>query len=155
MSTRQRRASAPAPTAADTPAANVRPVPHPAIGPPERLRVAVLFSLLLHAVIVLGVGFSYEEPAASLPSLDVILVQAKTVEAPKEADFLANASQRGGGEHDKASRPREPTTSNVPKPTPGIVPRPMQAMAPKPQPRTRIEHGGWSRSGRNGGRLVW
>lgn len=110
--------------------------PPPAvIGPQERLRVAVLFSLLLHAVFVLGIGFTYEEPAASLPSLDVILVQAQTMQKPKDADFLANATQRGGGEHDKASRPREPTTSNVPKPTPGLVPRPMQAMAPKPQPR--------------------
>ena len=137
MSTRQRRTPAPAtaPPAPRDSEVERRPPP-PTIGAPERLRVTVLFSLLLHAVIVLGVGFSYEEPAASLPSLDVILVQAKTVEEPKEADFLANASQRGGGEHDKASRPREPTTSNVPKPTPGIVPRPMQAMAPKPQPRS-------------------
>jgi len=116
--------------------ASTAPRHPPAIGPPERLRVAVMFSLLLHAVFVLGVGFTYEEPAASLPSLDVILVQARTVQKPKDADFLANAAQQGGGEHDKASRPREPTTSMVPKSTPGIAPRPMQAMAPKPQPRT-------------------
>lgn len=121
------------PTAGDT---DATPVAAPAIGPTERLRVTVLFSLLLHAVIVLGVGFTYEEPAASLPSLDIILVPAKTEAAPEKPDFLANASQKGGGDRDEARRPRQPTTSPVPKPDPGVAPVPMRASAPKPQPKT-------------------
>jgi protein TonB len=114
-----------------------RPVPAPPrIGPQERVRVTFMFSILLHAVLVLGVGFAYEEPAASLPSLDVILVQSRSEETPKDADFLANASQQGGGEHDKSKRPRQPVSSQVPKPDPGLAPVELRASAPRPQPRT-------------------
>lgn len=106
------------------------------IGPQERVRVTVVFSLLLHAVVVLGVGFAYEEPAARLPSLDVILVQSRSADRPLEADFLANASQRGGGEQTQRSRPREPVSSAVPKPDSGPSPVALHASAPRPQPRT-------------------
>ncbi|MCE3003585.1 MAG: TonB family protein [Xanthomonadaceae bacterium] len=113
------------------------PVPAPPhIGPQERVKVTFLFSILLHAVLVLGVGFAYEEPAARLPSLDVILVQSRSEEKPKDADFLANATQRGGGEHDKSTRPRQPVSSPVPKPDPGLSPVELRASAPRPQPRT-------------------
>ena len=82
-------------------AAPAAPVPTaPVIGPRERVRVTFMFSIVLHAVLVLGVGFAYEQPAASLPTLDVILVQSQTTDKAKDADFLANASQLGGGEHD-------------------------------------------------------
>ncbi|MFN7551773.1 MAG: energy transducer TonB [Pseudomonadota bacterium] len=107
----------------------------PQIGPRERVRVTFLFSIVLHAVLVLGVGFAYEEPAASLPSLDVILVQSRSVEQPENADFLANAAQRGGGEHDHSKRPRQPLSSPVPKPDPGLAPVELRASAPRPQPR--------------------
>ncbi len=105
------------------------------IGPRERVRVTLLFSMLLHTVVVLGVTFTYEDPAASLPALDVILVQASNAPAPDQVDFLANASQRGGGEHDESRRPKERLSGPVPKPTPGPAPQPMRAEAPKPQPK--------------------
>jgi protein TonB len=108
----------------------------PVIGPRERVRVTFLFSIVLHAVLVLGIGFAYEQPAASLPTLDVILVQSQSTDKAKDPDFLANASQRGGGEHDKSRRPRQPVSSPVPKPDPGLSPVELRASAPRPQPRT-------------------
>src|SRR5687768_12652975 len=111
-------------------------VPLPEVGPGERLRVTLMFSLLLHAVFVLGIGFAYEEPAASLPALDVILVNSRADRAVDDPDFLANKSQRGGGEHEEAQRPREPVSSPVPKATEGIAPVELRASAPKPQPAT-------------------
>ncbi len=108
----------------------------PEIGPAERLRVTLMFSLLLHAVFVLGIGFSYEEPAASLPALDVILVNSRADRSVDDPDFLANQSQRGGGEHEEAQRPSEPFSSPVPKPTDGVAPVELRASAPTPQPRT-------------------
>jgi protein TonB len=111
------------------------PLPAQVIGPRERVRVTVLFSAILHAVVVLGISFGYEDPAASLPALDVILVQSSTEPKPRDPDFLANASQRGGGEHDEARRPREPLSSPVPKPTQGVAPQPIRASSPRPQPR--------------------
>jgi protein TonB len=117
--------------------AQAAPLPTaPVIGPQERVRVTFMFSIVLHAVVVLGVGFAYEQPAASLPTLDVILVQSQTTDKAKDPDFLANASQLGGGEHDESKRPRQPVSSPVPKPDPGVAPVQLRASAPRPQPRT-------------------
>jgi periplasmic protein TonB len=99
------------------------------------MRVTVIFSLILHAVIVLGVTFTFADPASTLPSLDVILVEARTQDKPDKADFLANASQRGGGEHDESRRPRQPVSSAVPKPQPGVAPVPVRAQSPRAQPK--------------------
>ena len=115
-------------------AADLEPVHGPVIGPRERVRVTTMFAALLHAVLILGVSFAIEDPAASLPALDVILVQTRTPEKAQNPDVLANATQRGGGEHDKAERPREPVSSPVPKLQPGVAPVPMRASTPKPQP---------------------
>ena len=106
------------------------------IGPNERLRVTVLFSLILHAVVVLGVTFRYEDPGASLPSLDVILVQSAAPSRSKQADFLANANQRGGGESERSTRPREPLSGPIPKASGGLAPTPQKAGAPLPKPAT-------------------
>ncbi len=106
------------------------------IGPEERLRVTLLFSAILHAIVILGVTFDYEDPAAYLPSLDVILVQSAAATQPAKADFLANASQQGGGESEESKRPRQPVTSPIPKATDGLAPMPQRAGAPKPQKAT-------------------
>lgn len=106
------------------------------LGPDERLRVTLLFSLIMHAVVVLGITFEYEDPAASLPSLDVILVQSASSENPQKADFLANATQQGGGESEQTKRPRDLVSGPVPKNTDGLAPLPMRAGAPHPQPAT-------------------
>ncbi|HVF35308.1 MAG TPA: TonB family protein [Candidatus Saccharimonadia bacterium] len=108
----------------------------PEVGPAERLRMTIVFSLLLHAVLVLGIGFTYEEPAASLPALDVILVNSRSDRSVDDPDFLANQSQRGGGEHEEAQRPRDPFTSPVPKPSDGVAPAEIRASAPRPTPPT-------------------
>jgi protein TonB len=106
------------------------------IGPEERLRVTLLFSVILHAIVILGVTFEYEDPAAYLPSLDVILVQSAAATKPDKADFLANASQQGGGESEESKRPRQPVTSPVPKVSEGLAPLPQLAGAPRAQKAT-------------------
>ncbi len=105
-------------------------------GPDERLRVTLLFSLIVHAVVVLGITFEYEDPAGSMPSIDVILVQSAAQDAPKDADFLANASQRGGGEDELSKRPRDYVSGPIPKNTDGLAPLPQHAGAPRPRPPT-------------------
>ncbi|MEM9301787.1 MAG: energy transducer TonB [Pseudomonadota bacterium] len=106
----------------------------------DRLGVTTIFSILAHAVIVLGVGFQIERSQPdSLPSLDVILVQRQTEEAPKEADFLAQASQQGGGTSVEKVRPQAPLTSPVPKPDPGEAPQTVRPSMPEPTPQTPPE----------------
>jgi periplasmic protein TonB len=104
------------------------------VGPDDRLIATLALSALVHGIIVLGVGFSLEDPAPVLPTLDVILTQTRTPQAPEHADFLAEANQQGGGDSDIARRPGEPQLANVPKPDPGIAPQPLHAQNPPPQP---------------------
>jgi protein TonB len=109
--------------------------PRPAIGPGDRLIATLALSLLVHGIIVLGVGFAREDAAPVVPTLDVILTQTRSLHPPKQADFLAQANQQGGGDSDRALRPGEPQLADVPKPDPGIAPQPLLAQSPPPQPQ--------------------
>jgi protein TonB len=108
--------------------------PGPRIGPPERLSATMALSAIAFGVLILGVGFTLDDPAPVTPTLDVILTRTRTDVPPKAADFLAQANNQGGGESDKAQRPREPQFADVPKPDPGMAPEPMTAQAPPPAP---------------------
>ncbi|MEO7200618.1 MAG: TonB family protein [Dokdonella sp.] len=110
-----------------------------AAGSADRVGVTLLFSLIAHAIILLGITFHYEKAAPSLPSLDVILVQSASGEAPDKADFLAQANNSGGGESDLAKRPTDPLSGPVPKLTDGIAPRPTETGAPRPSKATANE----------------
>lgn len=109
------------------------------IGSGDRLSVTMLFSLIFHGVLVLGLTFAYEKPAPSLPSLDVILVQSASGQKLEKADFLAQANNSGGGDSKHALRPSSLVSSPVDVPDPGIAPRPMHASAPPPTPPTERE----------------
>jgi len=69
----------------------------PGTGSADRLGVTLLFSLIAHGVFALGLTFEFEKSAPRLPSLDVILVQSANDEKPDKADFLAQATNSGGG----------------------------------------------------------
>src|SRR5918993_3638671 len=114
--------------------------PPPQIGDPERLSATVVFSLLLHGLLVLGLGFALDDAAPVLPTLDVILSQTQTPLTPKQADFLAAANQQGGGDHDKAQRPRDSQAGWVPQTQTGVAPQPLRAQSPDaaPPPETRV-----------------
>ena len=109
------------------------------VGSGDRFGVTLLFSLIAHGVLALGLTFEYEKPAPSLPTLDVILVQSASGQKPDKADFLAQANNSGGGESDKPLRPTELLSSPVSKPDVGIAPRPIEAGAPKAQPPSERE----------------
>lgn len=96
----------------------------------------MLFSLLFHGVLLLGITFQFVKPASSLPTLDVTLVNVANRQAPDKADFLAQANNRGGGDRDRAERPSNTFTGPLPKPTPGIASAHVQATTPAPQPPT-------------------
>jgi protein TonB len=109
------------------------------VGSGDRFGVTLLFSLVAHGVLALGLTFEYERAKPSLPSLDVILVQSASGQKPEKADFLAQANNTGGGESDKAVRPTEVLSSPVSKPEAGIAPRPIEAGAPRAQPPSERE----------------
>jgi len=106
-------------------------------GSGDLLGATLLFSLVIHGLIVLGISFTYPKPQAQLPALDVTLLNTANQKAPKKADFLAQANNRGGGQSDKAHRPSQPFSTTLPKPDPGIAPRPIRPSAPAPTPASR------------------
>lgn len=108
--------------------------PPPAIGEDQRLGATLVLSLLFHGLLILGVGFALERAAPVVPMLDVILTQTQTPLTPKQADFLAQANNQGGGEHDKASRPRDPQPGTVPQTETGVAPQSVRAQSPAPSP---------------------
>ena len=113
------------------------PAVGPRIGPRERLGATLALSLIGFGVFILGVGFSQDEAAPVVPTLDVILTQTSTPAPPKQADFIAQANNQGGGDRDTPQRPREAQLSAVPKPEPGAAPAPLIAQAPPPAPTPR------------------
>lgn len=100
----------------------------------DRLSATLALSLVAHGVILLGIGFSRDDPAGVQPTLDVMLTETRSEKAPDRADFLAQANQRGGGDADRAERPREPQLGTVVREQPGVTPQSLQAQAPAPQP---------------------
>lgn len=104
------------------------------IGPGDRLGATLALSAIAFGVLILGVGFARDLAAPVTPTLDVILIETRTDEAPDDPDFIAQATNRGGGESDRPERPREEQMASVPKPEPGIAPERMVAQAPPPEP---------------------
>ncbi len=100
--------------------------------PGDRLGATLAFSLIVHGVALLGLGFGLDDPAALTPTLEVILTETRSETPPEQADFLAQASQRGGGESERTERPREPTSAPTPAPTSGPAPQPIEAGSPQP-----------------------
>lgn len=105
----------------------------------DRLGLTTFGAILVHLVIVLGVSFTVpkvnsEEP---LPTLEITLVNSKSNDAPEEADYLAQANQEGGGEHDKPNIARSPLpvdatpVANAPVPVAKLT---AEATPPKPAP---------------------
>ena len=103
----------------------------PAVLPPpareaQRLGATIALSILVHALLILGVGFAVKGDAPLVPTLEVIFSQTRSALTPKQADFLAAASQEGGGEHDRAQRPRDNQAGIVPQAQAGLSPVPQQ-----------------------------
>jgi protein TonB len=90
----------------------------------DRFAVSVLMALGLHAVMLLGIGFvmDFKPLTHPLETLDVVLVNWRSETTPDEADFLAQASQQGGGESVDASRPSQENTGASPGPAEGEDP---------------------------------
>lgn len=103
---------------------------------PNPIGATLLFSLLLHGVLLLGITFHFAKSSPSLPTLDVTLVNVANQEAPDKADFLAQANNRGGGQSDQAARPSELFSGVLPKPDPGIAAQPVEATTPAPREAT-------------------
>lgn len=88
----------------------------------DRLALALCVAVLAHSGVILGVGFSIED--RSIPqsqSLEVILVQSRTQEAPEEPAYLAQTNLQGGGDLERKESPSTPFSSPFPEQEPAIA----------------------------------
>jgi len=94
----------------------------------DRFAVSFMMALALHAAILLGVGFvlDFKPLTRPLETLDVVLVNWRSESNPDEADFLAQATQIGGGESEEAKRPSQENTGSSPGPAEGQDPMDQQ-----------------------------
>ncbi len=96
----------------------------------ERFSIALLLALVVHLVAIYGIGFVFpEHTKPQYNSMEIILVQTHADQSPKQADYLAQANQLGGGDPQQPQeRPTTPTVAPFPNPSPDrvIVPLPPQ-----------------------------
>ncbi len=76
----------------------------------NRLLIAMVASLLLHAILFLGVTFQFPKPNFDkiTTSLEVVLVNSKTLTKPTKTELLAQGNLDGGGNTDDDRRAKTP-----------------------------------------------
>ncbi|MEX2130298.1 MAG: energy transducer TonB [Pseudohongiellaceae bacterium] len=79
----------------------------------ERFGFTVFLSACVHAIVILGIGFSYLEDMTSNPTLEITLAQYRSDELPEEADFLAQENQIGSGILEDRAAPSTPVESEL------------------------------------------
>lgn len=129
------------------------------VTPTDRLIFTIIFSVIIHLVIILGISFEVSSPPTNQPplNLEITLVKQQTELEPEEADFLAQANNDGGGETEtKTPEPTpdkplpsaieatevEPTVETPPTPKPEPKPEPVPPTPPviaEPTPPTPVK----------------
>jgi protein TonB len=87
----------------------------------DRMALTLFFAVVFHAMIILGITFGlHDDPAPKniLPTLDITVSNRRTP-PPDEADYLAQASQEGGGNTSEKVRP----TQAIPEQAPAVKPQ--------------------------------
>ncbi|HEX5513937.1 MAG TPA: TonB family protein [Gammaproteobacteria bacterium] len=87
----------------------------PTITSADRLSLTLFLAVVVHALVILGIGFTGPaiKPPRTPPLIEVILAERPAAEAPKNYDYLAQANQDGGGENKEKQRPREQATASA------------------------------------------
>ncbi len=135
----------------------------PAVGVMDRFGFTLFMAIAVHAILLLGISFSAPDYKPPRKTLDITLARFETPEAPKEADFLAQANQLGSGTADEKRAPStleeapfhsnesqqqammqsQPTAQTpvevVPAPVPVPVPTPKVKEQPSPKTVPRTE----------------
>lgn len=101
----------------------------------DRFMVFLVLAVALHALVLFGVHFGISlNPVPRLAdTLDVVLVQWRSESEPEKADYLAQATQKGGGETTEKVRPAEEVSGVLPTPSTGQDIQ--QAVEQTPAPR--------------------
>lgn len=72
-----------------------------AITSADKLGLTLFMAGIVHALVILGVGFDVDVPRSVGKMLEIVLVKTPDTERPDKADFLAQENQVGSGEAEK------------------------------------------------------
>ncbi len=108
----------------------------------ERLGLALVFALSMHALAIWGIGFDFERPAPnrSSSSLEIMVVRnTREPEKVEEPEFLAQTSQQGSGDEVEKIRPTVAApAAPVPLPSdPPLPPARIPEVSERPQKLTQ------------------
>jgi protein TonB len=74
----------------------------------DRFGFTMFMSVCVHGMLILGLGFTMASDRDRPQTLEVTLAQYRSMEAPDDADFIAQANQEGSGSEDEALAPASP-----------------------------------------------
>jgi protein TonB len=88
----------------------------PVISASDRLGFTLFLALMLHAIVVLGVGFKQSESSSAEPlsSLEIIIANSQSFDSVEDPDYLAQVDQAGGGNAEEKARPSAPVSAPTP-----------------------------------------
>jgi len=100
----------------------------------DRLGLTVFVAIAFHAIVILGISFDFDDllPEKSMQTMEITLVHTHSKEAPEEADYLAQANQKGGGNVEERVRPSSPFSNPVPTTEDGLAPNSQLDFSPPP-----------------------
>lgn len=112
---------------------------NPVITPADRLTFSIFLAVAVHAAVILGVTFTHVQSRSTSQTMEVTLAQHETENEPENADFLAQANQRGSGTLDEKALTTSPNESEfqdtVARETaPEALPEPVADTAPEVSP---------------------
>lgn len=63
----------------------------------DRLGFTIFIAIIMHAMLIFGLSFAVPERSQSAPSLEITLARHASINAPEDADFLAQHNQEASG----------------------------------------------------------
>lgn len=104
----------------------------------DRLSLTLFIAMVLHALVIFGVGFTWHmDKHPNGPLIEITLATRPTKSPPKKYDFLAQANQDGGGHSKQPMKPKSPDPTFNPLPTNG-----QQAIQAAPMPSQPLQRSG-------------
>ena len=112
------------------------------VTPDDRLGMTLLFAVILHAIVILGITFTVlkDKSSGKSPPLEITLVHSKSEQAPVKEDYLAQVNQIGGGNTKNKLRPTSPTAKPFTAPVPDRAEAFRPAMQATPRKQQLIKN---------------
>ncbi len=101
--------------------------------------MCLMLAISVHALVLLGVtfGFSLKPPDHLVETLEIVLVNWRSETEPEDPDYLAQVSQRGGGDAEEKSAPSQRQSGEYPTVQEGDAPAPSTPALPQPEFESR------------------